>query len=156
MIIVAILQNQWFRNAEAARRMYARIEFERRPQYVERFLFAGCQTGRRLRQAFGEARCGEILWEEASTQIGDVAGAVFPADLDHLRRVIVTHQPSLVLAFGTVASVGCESLAPDFGWKLITGPHPASRAANTRHRLGEMAAALMRVEKEMTSETKQL
>lgn len=66
MTIVVILQNQWFKDPEGIRAMFAEHP-ERRERYIEAFLFMGCLTGKRLRSAFGDELCDEIIWEEGQS-----------------------------------------------------------------------------------------
>lgn len=139
MTVLAIMQNQWFKNPERVRRMFARHP-EQRERIVEIFLFAGCKSGRVLKQVFGATLCGAIIWEEASTYIGDKASSVFHADYDHLRRVVHKHDPKVVLAFGKVASGAVGCILP--AHKIIAGPHPAARQPDTLERLRVMRERL--------------
>lgn len=144
MTTVAFLQNQWFRNPERVREIFARRP-EDREYYISAFLFMGCLTGQRLQKAFGEELCEEIIWEEQSPEIGDKASAKFMADKQHIQRVIDKHQPESILTFGVAASAALvvikESTQAD--WRLICGPHPAARLPDIMQRLENMRQQLL-------------
>ena len=126
MKIVAFLQNQWFKNPER-HRAFAEKYPELREELIERFLFAGCKTGRVLKEVFGNM-CDDIIWEETSRQIGGHSGAIFPPDYEHINAVCMKHNPDIILAFGKQAT---EALQNRNGFEyLICGPHPANRRAD--------------------------
>ncbi len=71
MKVLGLLQNMWFKDPERAKKTLA-FYYEKkgdggRERFISDMLFFGCLTGRRLRQAFGEERCDEIIWEEVSS-----------------------------------------------------------------------------------------
>jgi hypothetical protein len=139
--VVAFLQNQWVQDPERVRAIYARYagDLERRAELNARFLFLRSVTGRRLREAFGEL-CDRIVWEEITTEIGGVSGAVFPADPGHVRRVLAHFDPAVVLAFGRVARDG---LIPFIGRRvMVFAPHPAARRPSV---FAELRAAAERL-----------
>jgi hypothetical protein len=122
-VIVAFLQNQWFKEPDKIRAMYARNP-EKREALNKRFLFYKSLTGKRLKLAFGEELCNSIIWEECSREIGGKSSASFPADLDHMRAVIEKHQPSLMLAFGGIAR---EAVPKVWTGQWVGYSHPAAR-----------------------------
>lgn len=130
--VLCILQNQWFKDPEAVKKIFDRWPHKRN-YLIASYLFMGCLTGRRLRSAFGEELCDEIIWEEASPQVGGVSSSRFPADPKHIADAIIKHQPSIVIALGSIASSGVMAamsrIVQDerFQFQLITGPHPAAR-----------------------------
>jgi len=133
MKIVAFLQNQWFKDPEGIKAMFAEHP-ERRERYIEAFLFMGCLTGKRLQAVFGEDLCGQIVWEEISPEIGGHSSSKFPADPAHIERVLRKHNPDVVLAFGKLAGDGLLSTLSNpnlrelpHGFKILYGPHPAAR-----------------------------
>lgn len=137
--VLAVLQNQWFRDPEKVKAIIARTPAARR-KIITYSLFAGCRTGRVLRDVFGVERCRSIVWEEASPEIGGHASSVFPADTAHLRAVLDCVRPSIVLAFGKIA---CDALSRMVdGHDLVVGPHPVARGADTLPRLRIMASCL--------------
>ena len=139
MKVLAVLQNQWFHDPEKVKRIIERTPQARR-KIITYSLFAGCRTGRVLREVFGKDRCREIVWEEASREIGGHASSAFPADPAHLRAVLAEVKPSIVLGFGKIA---CDGLAPLVdGYDLVVGPHPTARGADTLPRLRIMASCL--------------
>lgn len=128
MIVLAILQNQWFKNPAKVREIYERNP-ELRNQLIKRFLFMGCLTGRRLQEAFGDL-CDQIIWEEASPEIGGFSASKFTPDPEHIKAAIEKHQPDVVLCFGKIASDAVRSVCCDTSVRhpaVMFGPHPAAR-----------------------------
>lgn len=131
MKVVAFLQNQWFKNPAAARSTYEKWTRSRpRHELNAYFLFAGCKTGRILRNAFGNL-CNDIIWEEASPKIGGQSGASFKPDPKHIANVIREHKPDVILTFGKPAREGLAQSAhgcdlPSHVYRLC---HPAARGA---------------------------
>jgi len=168
--ILTFLQNQWFHDPARAREIFRRYP-DQRNSLIARYLFAGCLTGKRLRTAFGDDLCDQIVWEEVSPEIGAEASSKFPPDPQHITCAIMKFKPSVVVALGKIAVDGvwqtmrmmhqqtrweycssdvCRSvtgLAPTMHscrsvqFTLITGPHPADRR-DPMPRLREIAAEL--------------
>lgn len=150
MKIVAFLQNQWFKDPEGIKAMFAEHP-ERRERYIEAFLFMGCLTGRRLKSALGEELCAQIIWEEISPEIGGHAASKFPPDLAHIKAVIEKHSPDIIVAFGKIADKGVLKVMGDLCYekdiskvRYFTAPHPAARQ-NPMPELKELALRLGRV-----------
>jgi hypothetical protein len=136
--VLAVLQNQWFKNPDRVRAMIARQPADQREKMRRRLiasaLFMGCRSGLNLRRVFGGEWCERIVWEEASREIGGQASAVFPADPAHLSAVLAELNPRIVLAFGRIAG---DALAPLCNGRiLILAPHPAARGGDTLRKLG--------------------
>lgn len=138
MKVLAILQNQWFKDPDRVRATLERHP-EARRRMIAFALFAGCKTGRVLKSIFGN-RCDSIVWEEASPEIGGHAASVFPADVAHLRRILDEVNPDIVLAFGVIAGRAMAALVD--ADRLIVGPHPTARDADVCARLKIMAEIL--------------
>ena len=149
MKILAFLQNQWFKDPERVRAIYARRP-EHRQELNARFLFFRSLTGRRLKQVFGDLT-EDIIWENASPEIGGKSSAVFKADLDHVLRLIEGERPDVILTFGKIATSAIFQLkqglypseaviSPAHVW----GPHPAARHPDTLVGLKEMERTLQR------------
>lgn len=142
MKILAILQNQWFKNPEKVKQIYARNP-ELRNDLIKRFLFMGCLTGKRLRTAFGDL-CDTIIWEEASGEIGGYSASKFVPDPEHVKRAIETHKPDVILCFGEVAKTAVRSVCCDTGARhpaVMFAPHPAARQ-DPMPKLREIAKSL--------------
>lgn len=139
MTVLAVLQNQWFREPDKVRAILQRTPQARR-RIITYSLFAGCRTGQVLKAVFGD-RCRDIVWEEASPEIGGKASSCFPADHAHLRAVMEDVKPDVVLAFGRIASSALVQLVPT--GKLIVGPHPTARGDDVLARLRSMKAQLL-------------
>lgn len=126
--ILAILQNQWFKDPDRVRRLYDRYP-DRRTAINRQLLFLQSKTGNILTSAFGQELVDAIVWEEASPQIGGHSGAVFPPDRAHIAQAIADHQPDIVLAFGRMAHEGLYLLpaGPLWGKASVSYPHPTAR-----------------------------
>lgn len=104
--VVCVLQNQWFYDPPRIKRMLAYPTQDKqklRRRLLAYALFAGCKSGRMLRQHLGDKWCDRALWENASDEIGDCASSCFPADPRHLLTVVRTEKPHVVIGFGKVA-----------------------------------------------------
>lgn len=148
MKILAILQNQWFKNPDKVREIYARhSELDARAKLNARFLFAGCLSGTRLKDALGDL-CNSIIWEEAAAMTGSKSSACPPADPRHIIKVIKYHKPDIVITFGAIATNGLmetmgawQFLEPGSErceFKVLTCCHPAARK-NVNIRLAGLA-----------------
>jgi hypothetical protein len=146
MKILAFLQNQWFKRPEVVRDIYRRNP-DKYEALVARFLFMGCKTGRMLRTAFGVEMCDRIIWCEASPQIGGESSSVFPADPDHIQRLLVKHNPKVVIALGTIAANAIRNMPLlTLKFDIIIGPHPTARHPDT-------ALQLQRIRKQLAQLT---
>lgn len=165
MKVLAILQNQWFKNPERVQRIYDAHagDWDHISKLNRAYLFMGCATGRRLRAAFGQwCEPQNIVWHEANPRKAGEASGVFPPDTDHIHKFLCHHRPDVVICFGRVAADGLRGVLagvqgrlfpvggfgpfPEF--KSLYAPHPAARGADTcklladvRRELDELAAA---------------
>lgn len=130
--IVAFLQNLWVKNPDRVREMFARRP-DGREFMLRMLLFRGGRTGKILRENLGQDLCNQIVWEESTTQIGGDAKSVFPPEPEHIRRVLLKHQPEIVLAFGKVAAQAVfgvlPALPPPAMVHFLSAPHPCARSA---------------------------
>jgi hypothetical protein len=130
--VLAFLQNQWFKDPQGVKALYARHP-DKRNDFIARFLFMGCLTGKRLQKAFGAEVCNSIIWEEASPEVGGHSSSVFKADPAHIEAAIKLHNPEVILCFGKIACdavrLAVQSIHQDKGILIPTlyGPHPAAR-----------------------------
>ena len=125
---VAFLQNQWFHNPARARATYKRNP-QNREYMVARALFAGCRTGQRLRQAFGDDT-ENIIWENTTKEIGGVASSKPKPDPTHIASVIEKFDPHVLLLFGRQARDSVLKVSanmPQFHL-IIEADHPAARS----------------------------
>lgn len=149
--VLFVLQNQWFKDPERARRVLAAGVEKFGQSYRQRFLvsmlFAGGLTGRRLDACLGPW-ADVAAYEEASPQIGGNAASVFPADIPHLQAALDRVQPAMVVAFGKVAGDAMAGMSVCHGgeegppWLLIRAPHPAARHPGTFDELRLVRAKL--------------
>ena len=158
MKTVAFLQNQWFKDPERAKKLLERYEKfvftdgDGRERFLRDMLFLGCLTGKRLLAAFTWDVCAEIIWEEASRDIGGKSSSRFKADVSHIESVLRKHQPGAILIFGKVASDGFQAMGGLHSflhikeWKdkvqVCVGPHPAARGDTVVNDLANMATWL--------------
>ena len=150
-VIVAFLQNQWWppksiKSIEYAYRKHGSTP-EGRADLNARYLFFRCLTGRRLKLAFGDDLCNEIIWENASSQIASLSNQAFPPDVDHITKVILHFKPQIVITLGKQALNGLAEaeklILPAQRWKHhMIGPHPAARQPSVRFELKAIAVAV--------------
>lgn len=130
MVTLAFMQNLWVRDPAKVKAMIDRHGEEFRRRAIKYALFAGCVSGRRLKQAFGPL-CDEIVWDEITREIGGAANACFPPDFDHMVAVIKTVRPRIVLTFGVRArDAVClvqENSDALKDCKFVRAMHPAAR-----------------------------
>lgn len=139
-VILALMQNQWFKNPERAKMLMKKYEEHEKGRHVfiQDMLFFGCLTGQRILKAFGEDFARErIIYEEVSKEIGGHSSSVFPADKEHIQEVLEKHKPDILITFGQVATKGVIGLELPTIW--IQAPHPASRGADIIQVLKEIA-----------------
>ena len=161
MKILAFLQNQWFDDPEGVKAMLNRqrecgeytqeqMRERVRRRLIHYALFAGCLTGRRLKQVFGEMT-NKIIWEEGSREIGGKASSFFPPDDAHIIATVGTEMPDIILCFGSANRKVMQSRFPwpICGFPVIYMPHPAARHATVMDELreGEMAMQILISEK---------
>lgn len=154
MKVLAFLQNAYARDEEAARLLEAAFA-DRDPKMVAAMqrrrkagLFAGRNyTGRLIARTFGEDVAYRIWWENTTPRWGWESSHKFPADLAHMRALIDTHKPDVILAFGAQARDALARLAVHglHGAVVIFGPHPASRSPEKYAGLREMAVKLAEI-----------
>lgn len=139
--ILGVMQNQWFKRPDVIKQMIAAAADQERyrRRLITHALFAGCRSGRVLRRVFGDL-CDTIVWEEASREIGGHASSVFPPDVAHLRAVVESVSPDIIIAFGTIARDGLTQATDR---RIVLAPHPVARGADTMDRLN---AALREVQ----------
>jgi hypothetical protein len=142
MKILGILQNQWFQTPERARWSLEHQFKGDRERFIRTFLFHRCRTGRRLELVFGDL-CDSIVWENASPVICGTHDGHPPADIAHLERVLVKHDPDIVITFGNIATSGILHFVDDHTeFVHLAGPHPMARERNTKVKLTELHLTL--------------
>jgi hypothetical protein len=143
--ILAVMQNMWVREPLRVAAMLARQETDHQREklrrlLIERALFAGCKTGRILRQVFGDL-CEEMVWEESTREIASNPRDTFPPDDRHIRAIINEVAPSLIVTFGKIAGDAVAAIGP--AQRVIPLPHPCARQPDTLAKL-EAGAAILR------------
>lgn len=150
MKIVAFMQNMWVRDPARVVSSLASFEGQHGTEaanrlwrnYVRRFLFAGCQTGRRLKAAFGEPLCEQIVWEESTREVCGNPRVIAKPQPAHIRAVLQAEQPLVVMVFGKVAARAVLPLLGESCKHILTLPHPAARQATVVKELEDRAAIL--------------
>ena len=142
LIVLAFLQNQWFQRPHGVERIYAQHagDYDHLAKLDAAYLFMGCLTGRRLKNAFGTSARHDIIWQNASPKIAGKSNGVFPADVPHMLRIIEHFQPKIVIGFGSVAVPPLRRMK-DAGapWHFVQAPHPAARHATVPQELADAA-----------------
>jgi hypothetical protein len=123
ILAVAFLQNMYAAEPERLREIITKHGELARRLAVRRFLFGGCRTGRRLQAAFG-SMIDSIHWDESTPQIAGDTKTIFPADIEHMRRIVGEFKPRVVLTFGRIAGDAVEAA---WAGPVIKCPHPTAR-----------------------------
>ncbi len=120
-----------------------RRQVQLRRRLTKYALFAGCKTGRILKAEFPR-HWDQIVWEEASKEIGGHSASVFPADLDHMLGVIEEFNPRVILGFGHIACGALTKIASEYvvTGTLLYAPHPTAREPGVRGEIRLMASRL--------------
>ncbi len=141
--ILAFLQNMWLNEPDRARASIEKYGESYRRRLIVFALFAGCLTGRRLKKAFGEELCRQIVWEEASKVIEDKASTFVPPDLEHMLARCRDEKPDIVILFGKANAALCKdvllAIAPNH---VICAPHPAARQVDVPEQLAKVGKYL--------------
>lgn len=142
MTVLAFMQNMWVRDPERVKAMIAKYGDLYRRKAIPMFLFAGCVSGRRLKQVLGEELCRAITWDEVSREISNHPSFVPTPDYDHMRTTIEHVKPDVVVCFGRIASDAIRSV---WTGKTIRAPHPAARGPDTIAGLNTAAHAIRHI-----------
>ena len=141
MKIVAFLQNMWVSPNRVAYVSSFNPVSETRELMIAYALFAGCLTGRRLEQVFGEQLCSDIIWQEANPTIADNPRTYYPPDNKHIAAVLSKHSPDVILCFTRAGEDAIKGLMP-YAVMFFPCIHPAARGKDTLDRLRHTARAL--------------
>ena len=134
MKIVAFLQNQWWHDPEGVKK---RIAEHADPEVFRlRLISYGlsiCTTGKRLEKYLLPALTPEtfkaIHWENSSREIGGKSKSSFPADIEHMQKVINEQDPDVILCFGVIARQGLDQCRLLSDTDVLHAVHPASRGS---------------------------
>ncbi len=134
MKIVAFLQNQWWHDPEGVKeRIASAPDSEKYRRRLIRYGLSICTTGKRLEKyllpIIGPEIWKMILWENSSRKIGGKSKSSFPADPNHMQKVIVEQQPDVILVFGKIARAGFEQFTVQPKIVVLYAVHPASRGS---------------------------
>lgn len=119
MSTLVLLQNAWARTARGAAYMRANRSVWLRATAASR---SGC----RLKVMLGDDCFGrdDVEFGNTTPRVGVGSDAKLPADLMHVRRLLETSSPSVVIACGKQAE---EVALEVWNGALICVPHPAHR-----------------------------
>jgi hypothetical protein len=151
--ILAIMQNQWFRDPERAKQSMDRLEKVHGPRARRRFiyhaLFAGSLSGKRLLNAFGADMVARMDWEECSREISGHSSFRPTPDQEHIKKAILDADPHIIITFGAIAF---DATKPLFAGLVIRSTHPAARGHAARNHL-ETAAKKLRFHVQLLDDT---
>lgn len=153
MTILALMQNQWLKDAAYHQRRFDAMRAEDIAKWrkvwrrtVAMALFAGCHSGRVLKKHLGELT-GEIIWEESTRIITAKPSDCPPADLAHVRETLEDVQPDVVITFGLTARQALNAVMAaekiPYAFNTINSPHPAARGAGQQESVREACVALL-------------
>lgn len=125
MIVFGLLQNQWFKDPERAREVFARCRTGDERRRLLKAALDLSHTGRVLRRVFGDLY-NQLIVENASPEIGGRSSAVYRADHHHILMTLHEVRPDVVFAFGVQARLGLQKFH-NTPWVMIEAPHPAAR-----------------------------
>lgn len=114
MNILVILQNAYFSDGNSRSRKEWLKGLERS--------YSGARL-KRLLDGIDE----NIIFENASPEIGSTSNSCFPADQQHLKNLIRVYKPHLVIACGEIAQRGIKEINVPSS-RIIETPHPSWRA----------------------------
>lgn len=137
MRLLALMQNQWLRNADRHQAHADSLRENFTPEQWWRYreksipfaLFRGCKSGRVLGRNLGDL-CDRITWEETTTRISADPSEVLPIEPLHVQAVFARYCPDAVIAFGGVAiratfkPIACGQISAQH---IVYAPHPAVR-----------------------------
>lgn len=92
-------------------------------------------TGQRLRVSLGDPLYRRVYWSNASPRVGLGPSAVFPADLQHMAKVLADRRPRLILTYGRIASEAVFSAIQMSGLcevEVVVYNHPNARGLDAR------------------------
>jgi len=145
MKILAFLQNMWVHAHQVLGVSRCHPISNAREDMIRYALFAGCLTGRRLKQAFGKTLCDCIIWQEASPVVSSNSRDYHSPNEAHIRAVLDKHTPDLVLIMTMRGADQIERIIHDCRgdmFPIVKCPHPAARAQDTTARLAEARASI--------------
>lgn len=113
MKAVAFLQNAWSKQ-------YAGKEWERTSWLAA---LHASRSGQRICHVIQSAPNVEIWWDNTTPLVGNHPDSVIPIDYDHVRNVLNTQKPDMVLVFGKQAAEAVKICT----CPIMILPHPAYR-----------------------------
>lgn len=150
MKILVFMQNMWVKEPEKVKQA---IERSKDPEawnnWVKTLLFAGCITGKRIKQVFGDL-VEDMIFDESTKEILNNPRDVPKADLEHMRNTILRIHPDTIITFGNHASKALEKIItspyPFYHIRIpkhiFNAPHPAARQPETMARLKRIAISI--------------
>lgn len=115
MKVVAFLQNPW--SPHYAGHPWPRASWLK--------AFHASVSGRRLKRM--ESPGIEYYYENASPVVADNPRTIYPADINHMRTVLLAQDPDYIITFGSHAANGISKLRGEFPQPVMMLPHPAYR-----------------------------
>jgi len=151
-IILCFMQNMWVKKPK---KMYKILKEKPNDwnMWCKTLLFAGCTSGRRLKQAFGDV-VNLMIWDETTKEICDNPRTVPKADLTHISDTIKRIKPDIIITFGKHAEKAvCDMYESGVIYYHSTPlpkhfflcTHPAARQPDTIEKLTRIAQKLNNV-----------
>lgn len=147
MRVVAYLQNMWVKEPDKVQALLDRHKDN--PMYWNKMckllLFAGCITGRRIKDAFGDL-VNDMIFDETTKEIAGDSKKIFKPDYFHIESSLNRLKPDVVICFGAIAAKAVTNVIDNGGCEfvpaIITAPHPAARQPDTVPKLKAAAKQL--------------
>lgn len=122
--ITAFLQNPWFKPGTEERI----IQLYRNDQTFHRRILLNTKSGGILYSCFGQTLWNHIHWDNVAWKSGQTSKDVQPPDMPHVRFVLESTRPLLVISFGHKARTAVQAaFDSDQCWYThFTSRHPTS------------------------------
>lgn len=147
MRVVVYLQNMWVK--EPAKIQASLDRHKDNPMFWNKMckllLFAGCITGRRIKNAFGDL-VNDMIFDETTKEIAGDSKKIFKPDYFHIESSLNRLKPDVVICFGAIATKAVTNVIENGGCEfvpaIISAPHPAARQPDTMDKLKTAAKQL--------------
>ncbi len=126
-MVVAFLQNPWFRPNEHPRT----VLLYRESATYRRMVLGLSATGRALERSLGSELFASVWWDNANPLHGETRRAQFPPDVAHMQTVLDLIRPRVVLLLGRQAQDGFARVK--YRCAAVCGKHPMAMGSSRAH-----------------------